>query len=45
LKQPLKAGDKFPVTLTFEKAGKVEVPVRVEDKAAKDAKASGSRHH
>jgi copper(I)-binding protein len=45
LKQPLKAGDKVPVTLTFEKAGKVEVPVRVEDKAAKDAKASGSHHH
>lgn len=34
LKQPLKAGDKFPLTLTFEKAGKVEVSVWVEDKTA-----------
>lgn len=32
LKQPLKAGDKFPLTLTFEKAGKTEVSVTVEDR-------------
>lgn len=25
LQQPLKAGDKFPITLTFEKSGKTEV--------------------
>jgi periplasmic copper chaperone A len=29
LHQPLKAGDKFPLTLTFEKAGKTEVSVVV----------------
>jgi hypothetical protein len=29
LKQPLKAGDKFPLTLTFEKAGKIDVSVEV----------------
>jgi periplasmic copper chaperone A len=31
LKQPLKVGDKLPLTLTFEKAGKVELSVFVED--------------
>lgn len=31
LKKPLKAGEKFPLTLQFEKAGKVEVEVQVED--------------
>ena len=31
LKQPLKLGDKFPLTLTFEKAGKLNVPVVVEE--------------
>lgn len=36
LSQPLKAGDKFPMTLTFEKAGKVEVSVYVEDVKAGD---------
>ena len=30
LKQQAKAGDKFPLTLTFEKAGKVEVEVAVQ---------------
>jgi len=34
LKQPLKVGDKIPMTLVFEKAGKVEVSVAVEDMAA-----------
>lgn len=29
LKAPLKAGDNFPLTLTFEKAGKIEVNVTV----------------
>jgi hypothetical protein len=32
LKQPLKAGDQFPLTLNFEKAGKVKVSVEVTDK-------------
>lgn len=31
LKQPLKAGDRFPMTLRFEKAGDVTVEVAVED--------------
>jgi copper(I)-binding protein len=30
LAKPLKAGEKFPLTLTFEKAGKVEVTVDVD---------------
>ncbi|AOZ51273.1 copper chaperone PCu(A)C [Chromobacterium vaccinii] len=33
LKQPLKAGDRFPLTLGFEKAGQVEVQVVVQDGA------------
>lgn len=35
LKQPLQAGDKFPMTLSFEKAGKVEISVSVGEKSAK----------
>lgn len=34
LHQPLKAGDRFPLTLTFEKAGKTEVSVLVQDKVS-----------
>jgi copper(I)-binding protein len=49
LKQPLKAGDKFPVTLSFEKAGKVDVSVWVEDKDAKATNApkkeAGAHNH
>ena len=37
LKQPLQAGATFPITLTFEKAGKVEVPVVVDRKQHKPA--------
>lgn len=33
LSQPLKAGEKIPLTLSFEKAGKTEVSVVVEDAA------------
>jgi copper(I)-binding protein len=44
LKQPLKAGDKFPLTLTFEKAGKVEVIVNVEDKESGAAKEASAPH-
>lgn len=29
LKQPLKVGDKFPLTLNFEKAGKLDVSIHV----------------
>jgi len=48
LSQPLKAGDKIPLTLTFEKAGKLEVSVYVEDKSADksgDGKASMEHMH
>ncbi|EJN05497.1 hypothetical protein PMI40_02417, partial [Herbaspirillum sp. YR522] len=31
--KPLAAGDKLPLTLTFEKAGRVEVTINVEDMA------------
>ena len=34
LQKPLAIGDRFPLTLVFEKAGKVEVSVRVEDAGA-----------
>ncbi len=45
LKAPLKAGDKFPMTLKFEKAGEVEVTVNVEaPKAAGDAAAAEHKH-
>ncbi|MFL6719974.1 MAG: copper chaperone PCu(A)C [Burkholderiaceae bacterium] len=44
LKQPLQAGDKFPMTLNFEKAGKIEVSVTVDGKEAKEAKPSGHGH-
>lgn len=41
LKAPLKAGDKFPLTLKFEKAGEVVVTVNVEEpKPQPDAAAS-----
>lgn len=42
LQQPLKAGERFPLTLTFEKAGKTEVSVSVRD--IKGTKAHGSGH-
>jgi periplasmic copper chaperone A len=42
LQQPLKAGDSFPMTLVFEKAGKTEVKVKVQEK--KDA-GHGGMHH
>jgi len=39
LTQPLKAGDKFPLTLTFQKAGKIEVAVDVTDMSGKQGQA------
>ena len=42
LRQPLKAGETFPLTLMFEKAGKTELKVKVQEK--KDAKQGGSHH-
>lgn len=38
LKAPLKAGDKFPLKLKFEKAGEIEVTVNVEAPAAAEHK-------
>ncbi|ARU87271.1 copper chaperone PCu(A)C [Pseudomonas sp. M30-35] len=40
LEQQMKAGEHFPMTLTFEKAGDVEVQVNVQ----KDAPAAGEAH-
>jgi copper(I)-binding protein len=46
LSQPLKVGDKFPLTLSFAKAGKVEVSVVVQDidKEAAPAKDAVAPH-
>jgi copper(I)-binding protein len=41
LKKPLTAGDKFPMTLQFEKAGKLKIIVYVEEKSAQH----GAEHH
>src|SRR6202012_3148657 len=41
LKNPLKQGDKIPVTLEFEKAGKVAVSLDVEGVGAKGPDAAG----
>jgi copper(I)-binding protein len=41
LKQPLKTGDKFPMTLVFERAGEVKVDIVVEDA---QAQGSGVAH-
>ncbi len=43
LKQPLKAGDKFPMQLVFEKAGQVQVTVNVESQP-KGASAEQHKH-
>ena len=42
LKQPLKQGESFPLTLTFEKGGDVQVMVRVEGAGAMGATGHGS---
>jgi periplasmic copper chaperone A len=44
LKKPLKAGDKFPLTLNFRKAGAIEVSVEVMDGAAHGKHGSGHGH-
>ena len=44
LKAPLKAGDKFPMTLKFEKAGEVEVTVNVEAPKAAGEAAAEHKH-
>jgi periplasmic copper chaperone A len=41
LKKPLTAGDKFPLTLTFEKAGSISVTVPVQAMGAMEDKGGG----
>lgn len=45
LEKPLKAGDKFPLTLNFEKAGKTDVTVVVEEAKKETAPAAGQHRH
>jgi len=44
LKKSLKAGEKFPMTLNFRKAGTVEVSVEVMDIAAHGNHGAGHGH-
>lgn len=44
LQQPLKAGEKFPMTLVFEKAGKTEISVSVQSMKGEQP-AGGHRMH
>src|SRR5690606_39859728 len=45
LTQRLKAGDKLPMTLVFEKAGKVEVTFDIDSKQGKSGEHSHSHSH
>ena len=45
LKQSLSKGDRFPMTLVFERAGEVKVEVVVEDAAPAAAKNAEHQHH
>lgn len=45
LKQTLKAGDSFPITLTFQKAGKITATAKVEKAGATSAPTSGMPDH
>lgn len=45
LQKPLKAGDKFPLTLNFEKAGKTDVTVVVEEAKKESAPAANQHRH
>lgn len=45
LKAPLKAGDKLPLTLTFQKAGKVETSITVEEGMPVKKSAGDHQHH
>lgn len=45
LTAPLREKDRFPLTLTFEKAGKVEVEVLVESAGARDAGHDAHSNH
>lgn len=44
LKQPLKAGERFPMTLVFEKSGPVTVEIAVEDSGAAAPAAKAGAH-
>jgi copper(I)-binding protein len=44
LKAPLKVGEKFPLTLKFEKSGEVVVTVNVEEPKSK-SEATGAHKH
>ncbi|WP_373976295.1 copper chaperone PCu(A)C [Chitinibacter sp. SCUT-21] len=44
LKKPLKKGERFPMTLTFAKAGKTTVDVKVEDMTYQAASSSHEGH-
>ncbi len=45
LKKPLKAGDKFAMTLQFQRAGKVNINVHVSDKGMQAKPAAGDDMH
>lgn len=45
IQQPLKTGDKIPLTLTFEKSGKAEISAWVEDKDSKAASEKPAHQH
>lgn len=45
LKRPLKAGEKFPLTLNFSKAGKVQVSVQVGERASNADSAHEHHNH
>jgi len=45
LKQPLRDGDRFPVTLVFERGGSTEVMVDVHPVRAARTPAGGAAHH
>lgn len=45
LKAPLKEGDSFPMTLSFEKAGKIEVRVKIEAPTAMEPALPGDHVH
>lgn len=45
LKQPLRDGDRFPVTLVFERGGSTEVMVDVHPVRAARMPAGGAAHH
>jgi copper(I)-binding protein len=45
IRQTLKVGDKIPLTLTFEKSGKIEISASVEDKDLKAAREEPAHQH